>query len=72
MVQKFQESADEHEFQSLMSQTKCSADEENFAQRTLGAAKCWTPTHQKLPYGNTAIKSEKTTNEFGSYIDIYH
>ena len=76
MVQKFQESADEHEFPVLNESDKIIvlADEAHRTQYgTLGAAiNVGLPNAPKIAFtGTPLIKSEKTTNEFGSYIDTY-
>ena len=76
MVQKFQESADESEFPVLNESDKIIvlADEAHRTQYgTLGAAiNVALPNAPKIAFtGTPLIKSEKTTNEFGSYIDTY-
>ena len=76
MVQKFQESADENEFPVLNESDKIIvlADEAHRTQYgTLGAAiNVGLPNAPKIAFtGTPLIKSEKTTNEFGSYIDTY-
>ena len=76
MVQKFQESADENEFPVLNDSSKIIvlADEAHRTQYgTLGAAiNVGLPNAAKIAFtGTPLIKSEKTNNEFGSYIDTY-
>jgi type I restriction enzyme, R subunit len=76
MVQKFQESADESEFPVLNESEKIIvlADEAHRTQYgTLGAAiNVALPNAPKIAFtGTPLIKSEKTSNEFGSYIDTY-
>ena len=76
MVQKFQESADESEFPVLNESSKIIilADEAHRTQYgTLGAAiNVGLPNAAKIAFtGTPLIKSEKTSNEFGSYIDTY-
>lgn len=76
MVQKFQESADEGEFPVLNESEKIIvlADEAHRTQYgTLGAAiNVALPNAPKIAFtGTPLIKSEKTSNEFGSYIDTY-
>ncbi len=76
MVQKFQESAQESEFPVLNESDKIIvlADEAHRTQYgTLGAAiNVALPNAPKIAFtGTPLIKSEKTSNEFGSYIDTY-
>ena len=76
MVQKFQESAEEEQFPVLNESNKIIvlADEAHRTQYgTLGAAiNVGLPNAAKIAFtGTPLIKSEKTTNEFGSYIDTY-
>jgi type I restriction enzyme, R subunit len=76
MVQKFKESADESEFPVLNESDKIIvlADEAHRTQYgTLGAAiNVALPNAPKIAFtGTPLIKSEKTSNEFGSYIDTY-
>jgi len=76
MVQKFQESAEELEFPVLNASEKVIvlADEAHRTQYgTLGAAlNMGLPHAPKIAFtGTPLIRSEKTTNEFGSYIDTY-
>ena len=76
MVQKFQVSAKELEFPVLNKSKKIIvlADEAHRTQYgTLGAAlNVGLPQAPKIAFtGTPLIKSEKTTNEFGSYIDTY-
>jgi type I restriction enzyme, R subunit len=75
-VQKFQETADETEFPVLNESEKIIvlADEAHRTQYgTLGAAvNVGLPNASKIAFtGTPLIRSEKTTNEFGSYIDTY-
>ena len=75
-VQKFQESADEFEFPVLNESNKIIvlADEAHRTQYgTLGAAiNTALPNAPKIAFtGTPLIKTEKTTNEFGTYIDTY-
>ena len=75
MVQKFQESAEEEQFPVLNESNKIIvlADEAHRTQYgTLGAAINVGLPNAKIAFtGTPLIKSEKTTNEFGSYIDTY-
>ena len=76
MVQKFQESADESKFPVLNESDKILilADEAHRTQYgTLGAAiNIGLPNAPKIAFtGTPLIKSEKTSQEFGSYIDTY-
>ena len=76
MVQKFQESADEFEFPVLNESEKIIvlADEAHRTQYgTLGAAiNTALPNAPRIAFtGTPLIKSQKTTNTFGSYIDTY-
>lgn len=76
MVQKFQESADELEFPVLNKSEKIIvlADEAHRTQYgTLGAAiNTAVPNAPKIAFtGTPLIKTEKTSNEFGPYIDTY-
>ena len=76
MVQKFQESADDFEFPVLNESDKIIilADEAHRTQYgTLGAAiNTALPNAPKVAFtGTPLIKSQKTNNEFGSYIDTY-
>ena len=76
MVQKFQESAEASEFPVLNESDKIIvlADEAHRTQYgTLGAAiNVALPNAPKIAFtGTPLIKSEKTSNEFGSYIDTY-
>ena len=76
MVQKFQESAEASEFPVLNESDKIIvlADEAHRTQYgTLGAAiNVALPNAPKIAFtGTPLIKSEKTSNEFGAYIDTY-
>ena len=76
MVQKFQESADDHEFPVLNESSKIIvlADEAHRTQYgALGAAiNTALPNAPKIAFtGTPLIKSQKTSNEFGTYIDTY-
>ena len=76
MVQKFQESADEFEFPVLNESEKIIvlADEAHRTQYgALGAAiNTALPNAPRIAFtGTPLIKSQKTTNTFGSYIDTY-
>jgi type I restriction enzyme R subunit len=76
MVQKFQESADEFEFPVLNESDKIIvlADEAHRTQYgTLGAAiNTALPNAPRIAFtGTPLIKTQKTTNTFGSYIDTY-
>jgi len=76
MVQKFQESADEFEFPVLNESEKIIvlADEAHRTQYgTLGVAiNTALPNAPKIAFtGTPLIKTQKTNNEFGSYIDTY-
>ena len=76
MVQKFQESADDFEFPVLNESEKIIilADEAHRTQYgTLGAAiNTAIPNAPRIAFtGTPLIKSQKTTNTFGSYIDTY-
>lgn len=76
MVQKFQESADDFDFPVLNESDKIIvlADEAHRTQYgTLGAAiNIALPNAPKIAFtGTPLIKSQKTNNEFGSYIDTY-
>ena len=76
MVQKFQESANENEFPVLNESEKIIvlADEAHRTQYgTLGAAiNIGLPNATKIAFtGTPLIKSQKTSHEFGSYIDTY-
>ena len=76
MVQKFQENADEFEFPVLNESSKIIvlADEAHRTQYgTLGAAiNVALPNAPRIAFtGTPLIKSQKTTNTFGSYIDTY-
>ncbi len=76
MVQKFQENADEFEFPVLNESDKIIvlADEAHRTQYgTLGAAiNTALPNAPRIAFtGTPLIKSQKTTNTFGSYIDTY-
>lgn len=76
MVQKFQENSDGFEFPVLNESEKIIvlADEAHRTQNgTLGAAiNTALPNAVKIAFtGTPLIKSQKTTNEFGSYIDTY-
>ena len=76
MVQKFQESADDFDFPVLNESDKIIilADEAHRTQYgTLGAAiNTALPNAPKVAFtGTPLIKSQKTNNEFGSYIDTY-
>ena len=76
MVQKFQETADDFEFPVLNETDKVIilADEAHRTQYgTLGAAiNTALPNAPKVAFtGTPLIKSQKTSNEFGSYIDTY-
>lgn len=76
MVQKFQENSDEFEFPVLNESEKIIvlADEAHRTQYgTLGAAiNSALPNAVKIAFtGTPLIKSQKTNNEFGSYIDTY-
>ena len=75
-VQKFQESADEFEFPVLNESEKIIvlADEAHRTQYgTLGVAiNTALPNAPKIAFtGTPLIRTEKTTNEFGTYIDTY-
>ena len=76
MVQKFQESVDDFDFPVLNESDKIIllADEAHRTQYgTLGAAiNTALPHAPKIAFtGTPLIKSQQTTNEFGSYIDTY-
>ena len=76
MVQKFQESADEYEFPVLNTSEKIIilTDEAHRTQYgTLGAAiNTGLPNAPKIAFtGTPLIKTKKTNNEFGAYIDTY-
>ena len=76
MVQKFQENAKEFEFPVLNESEKIIvlADEAHRTQYgTLGAAiNTALPNAPRIAFtGTPLIKSQKTTNTFGSYIDTY-
>ncbi len=76
MVQKFQENADDFEFPVLNESDKIIvlADEAHRTQYgTLGAAiNTALPNAPRIAFtGTPLIKSQKTTNSFGSYIDTY-
>lgn len=76
MVQKFQENADDFEFPLLNDSDKIIvlADEAHRTQYgTLGAAiNIALPNAPRIAFtGTPLIKSQKTTNAFGSYIDTY-
>ena len=76
MVQKFQENADDFEFPVLNESDKIIvlADEAHRTQYgTLGAAiNTALPNAPRIAFtGTPLIKSQKTTNTFGSYIDTY-
>ena len=76
MVQKFQESADDLEFPVLNNSEKIIilADEAHRTQYgALGAAiNTALPNAPRIAFtGTPLIKSQKTTNTFGSYIDTY-
>lgn len=76
MVQKFQESADEYDFLLLndSSEIIILADEAHRTEYgTLGVAiNTARPNAPKIAFtGTPLIKSQKTNNEFGSYIDTY-
>lgn len=76
MVQKFQESADQFEFPVLNESSKIIvlADEAHRTQYgTLGAAiNVALPNAPRIAFtGTPLIKTQKTTNTFGSYIDTY-
>nr|WP_323778482.1 type I restriction endonuclease subunit R [Amylibacter sp.] len=76
MVQKFQENADDYEFPVLNESEKIIvlADEAHRTQYgTLGAAiNVALPNAPRIAFtGTPLIKSKKTTNAFGSYIDTY-
>lgn len=76
MVQKFQESADDFDFPVLNESDKIIilADEAHRTHYgTLGAAiNTALPNAPKVAFtGTPLIKSQKTNNEFGSYIDTY-
>jgi len=76
MVQKFQENADDFDFQLLNDSEKIVvlADEAHRTQYgTLGAAiNTALPNAPKIAFtGTPLIKSRKTNNEFGTYIDTY-
>ena len=76
MVQKFQENADDFEFPILNKSDKIIvlADEAHRTQYgTLGAAiNTALPNAPRIAFtGTPLIKSQKTTNTFGSYIDTY-
>jgi len=76
MVQKFQENADDFEFPILNESDKIIvlADEAHRTQYgTLGAAiNTALPNAPRIAFtGTPLIKSQKTTNTFGSYIDTY-
>jgi len=76
MMQKFQENADDLEFPVLNESEKIIilADEAHRSQYgTLGAAiNSALPNAPKIAFtGTPLIKTQKTTNTFGSYIDTY-
>ncbi len=76
MVQKFRESADDSEFPVLNESEKIIvlADEAHRTQYgTLGAAiNTALPNAPRIAFtGTPLIKTQKTTNTFGSYIDTY-
>ena len=76
MVQKFRDNADDFEFPVLNQSDKIIvlADEAHRTQYgTLGAAiKTALPSAPRIAFtGTPLIKSQKTTNIFGSYIDTY-
>ena len=76
MVQKFQENADDFDFTLLNDSEKIIvlADEAHRTQYgTLGAAiNTALPNAPKIAFtGTPLIKTQKTNNEFGSYIDTY-
>lgn len=76
MVQKFQENADDFDFPVLNESDKIIvlADEAHRTQYgSLGAAiNTALPNAPKIAFtGTPLIKSQKTTNTFGSYIDTY-
>ena len=76
MVQKFQESADDFDFPVLNESEKIIvlADEAHRTQYgALGAAiNAALPNAPRIAFtGTPLIKSQKTTNTFGSYIDTY-
>ncbi len=76
MVQKFQESADEFEFPVLNESEKIIVlvDEAHRTQYGILGAAIYTaiPNAPRIAFtGTPLIKSEKTTNTFGSYIDTY-
>ena len=76
MVQKFQENADDFDFPVLNKSEKIIvlADEAHRTQYgSLGAAiNTALPNAPKIAFtGTPLIKSQKTTNTFGSYIDTY-
>ena len=76
MVQKFQENADDFEFPVLNESEKIIvlADEAHRTQYgTLGAAiNTALPNAPRIAFtGTPLIKTQKTTNTFGSYIDTY-
>ena len=76
MVQKFQENADDFEFPVLNESEKIIvlADEAHRTQYgTLGAAiNAALPNAPRIAFtGTPLIKTQKTTNTFGSYIDTY-
>lgn len=76
MVQKFQENADDFDFPVLNTSDKIIvlADEAHRTQYgALGAAiNIALPNAPKIAFtGTPLIKSQKTNNEFGSYIDTY-
>ena len=76
MMQKFQENADDFEFPVLNESEKIIilADEAHRSQYgTLGAAiNSALPNAPKIAFtGTPLIKTQKTTNTFGSYIDTY-
>ncbi len=76
MIQKFQESADEFDFPVLNESEKIVvlADEAHRTQYgTLGVAlNTALPNAPKIAFtGTPLIKTQKTNNEFGSYIDTY-
>ena len=76
MVQKFQENADDFEFPLLNASDKIVvlADEAHRTQYgTLGAAiNTALPNAPRIAFtGTPLIKSQKTTNTFGTYIDTY-
>ena len=76
MVQKFQESTEEYEFPELNPSDKIIvlADEAHRTQYgTLGSAiNTGLPNAPKIAFtGTPLIKSRRTNNEFGTYIDTY-